>query len=33
MGVRHFCIGWDIATLFGWCKRQGEGMRELLASL
>jgi len=33
MGVRHFCIGWDIATLFGWCKSQGEGMRELLASL
>jgi len=33
MGVRDFCIGWDIRTLFTWCKREGEGMRELLASL
>jgi len=31
MGVRHFCIGWDIVTLYGWCKEQGAGMRELLA--
>ena len=32
MGVRHFCIGWDIRTIYGWCKQQAEGMRELLAS-
>ena len=31
MGVRHFCIGWDISTIFAWCKQQGAGMRELLA--
>ena len=31
MGVRHFCIGWDIATLFQWCKQQGAAMKELLA--
>ncbi|MGC9347967.1 MAG: HpcH/HpaI aldolase family protein [Anaerolineae bacterium] len=30
MGVRHFCIGWDIATIFRWCKEQGGRMRELL---
>jgi 4-hydroxy-2-oxoheptanedioate aldolase len=30
LGVRHFCIGWDIATLFRWCKEQGAAMRELL---
>jgi 4-hydroxy-2-oxoheptanedioate aldolase len=33
MGVRHFCIGWDVATLYAWSKRQGAGMREFLASL
>jgi 2-keto-3-deoxy-L-rhamnonate aldolase RhmA len=31
MGVRHFCIGWDIRTIFSWCKTQGAAMRELLA--
>ena len=33
MGVRHFCIGWDTGIIFQWCRRQGEGMRELLASI
>ena len=32
MGVRHFCIGWDLGTIFGWCKREGAAMKELLAS-
>ncbi len=31
MGVRHFCIGWDLLTIFQWCQRNGEKMRELLA--
>ncbi len=30
MGVRHFCIGWDIRIIHDWCKEQGEGMRKLL---
>ena len=30
LGVRHFCIGWDIRTVFVWCKEQA-GMRDLLA--
>ena len=30
MGVQHFCIGGDISIIFEWCRRQGEGMRELL---
>jgi len=33
MGVRHFCIGGDISIIYEWCRRQGEGMRELLASV
>jgi len=33
MGVRHFCIGWDLVTIYGWCRQQQEGMRELLASV
>lgn len=33
MGVRHFCIGWDIRTIFSWCKEQGKGMSELLESV
>lgn len=31
MGVQHFCIGWDIRTIYAWCKEQGAAMRELLA--
>ncbi|MFC1937140.1 HpcH/HpaI aldolase/citrate lyase family protein [Chloroflexota bacterium] len=30
MGVKHFCIGWDIRTIFTWCQQQGKAMRELL---
>lgn len=30
MGVRHFCIGWDVRTIFAWCREQGKGVRGLL---
>ncbi len=30
MGVRHFCIGWDTGVISQWCRRQAEGMAELL---
>jgi 2-keto-3-deoxy-L-rhamnonate aldolase RhmA len=30
LGVRHFCIGWDIRVLADWCKTQGAGIREML---
>jgi len=33
MGVRHFCIGWDLVTIFQWCQQQAKGMRELLGSV
>ena len=33
MGVRHFCIGWDVRTIFEWCEKQSEGMRDILASV
>jgi len=23
MGVKHFCIGWDVDILYHWCKEQG----------
>jgi len=32
MGVRNFCIGGDLGVLYQWCQKNGEGMRELLAS-
>lgn len=32
MGVRHFCIGWDLRVISDWCRQQGKGMRELLGS-
>jgi len=32
LGVRHFCIGWDLFMLAGWCHRQARGIRELLGS-
>jgi 2-keto-3-deoxy-L-rhamnonate aldolase RhmA len=31
LGVRHFCIGTDLAILFDWWKRNGEPMRQLLS--
>jgi 2-keto-3-deoxy-L-rhamnonate aldolase RhmA len=31
MGVRHFCIGWDLMTILQWCRHNGEKMRELLS--
>ncbi len=30
MGVKHFCIGWDLGIIAAWCRDQGRGMRELL---
>lgn len=31
MGVRHFCIGWDVGILHDWWRANGEGMRAILA--
>ena len=31
MGVKHFCIGWDVSILHSWWRTNGEGMRALLA--
>lgn len=31
MGVRHFCIGTDIAILYDWWKTNGERLRKVLA--
>jgi 4-hydroxy-2-oxoheptanedioate aldolase len=31
MGVKHFCIGWDLGIIFTWCLRQAKGMQDLLA--
>ena len=33
MGVRHFCIGYDLITLYQWCQQHGEGLRKLLAKI
>ena len=30
LGVRHFCMGWDVEILFEWFKREGEVMRKIL---
>jgi 4-hydroxy-2-oxoheptanedioate aldolase len=31
MGVRHFCIGTDIAILYSWLKENGDGLRKVIA--
>jgi 4-hydroxy-2-oxoheptanedioate aldolase len=31
MGVKHFCMGWDVAILHEWWHKNGQQMRELLA--
>jgi len=30
MGVKHFCIGWDVRILYDWWQANGEGMRAML---
>jgi 2-keto-3-deoxy-L-rhamnonate aldolase RhmA len=31
MGVRHFCVGWDVRVLHDWFTDQGKAMRDLLS--
>jgi 4-hydroxy-2-oxoheptanedioate aldolase len=33
LGVRHFCIGWDVRIVYDWCREQAAGMKELLDSV
>jgi 4-hydroxy-2-oxoheptanedioate aldolase len=30
MGVKDFCIGWDVFTIYNYCKTQGEALGKLL---
>ena len=30
MGVKHFCIGWEVRILHNWWRVNGEGMRTML---
>jgi 2-keto-3-deoxy-L-rhamnonate aldolase RhmA len=32
MGVKHFCIGWDVRILHDWWRVNGAGMRKMLES-
>lgn len=32
MGVRHFCIGWDVFTMSNWCREQGAAWKGLLST-
>jgi 4-hydroxy-2-oxoheptanedioate aldolase len=32
LGVKHFCMGWDVSVWFQYCKTQGSALRELLYS-
>jgi 4-hydroxy-2-oxoheptanedioate aldolase len=32
MGVKHFCIGWDVRILHDWWHANGEGMRAMLTN-
>ncbi len=29
MGVRHFCIGWDVMVMSSWCRQQAEAWKTL----
>jgi hypothetical protein len=33
MGVRHFCIGWDVTIIYAWCNQNSEGMGNLIPGL
>jgi 4-hydroxy-2-oxoheptanedioate aldolase len=30
LGVKHFCIGWDVSILFQWFKENGKAMHQIL---
>ena len=30
MGVKHFCIGWDVSIIHDWCKEHGTALARLL---
>jgi 2-keto-3-deoxy-L-rhamnonate aldolase RhmA len=32
LGVRHFCMGWDVSILFDWFKAEGGALRDLLGA-
>jgi 4-hydroxy-2-oxoheptanedioate aldolase len=32
MGIRHFCVGWDVRVLHDWFTEQGKAMRDILAN-
>jgi hypothetical protein len=32
MGVKHFCIGWDVRILHEWWRVNGEGIRGMIGS-
>jgi len=31
LGVRHFCIGWDLRILYNWWKENGEELRKVVS--
>jgi 2-keto-3-deoxy-L-rhamnonate aldolase RhmA len=33
MGVKHFCLGTDVTTIFNWCKENGARMRDMFKSI
>jgi len=33
MGVRHFCVGWDVRVLHDWLMAEGNAMQRLLSGL
>jgi hypothetical protein len=32
LGVKHFCLGADVTTVFNWCKEHGTRLRDMLKS-
>ena len=32
LGVRHFCMGWDVSVLFDYFKTEGGALRDLLGA-
>jgi hypothetical protein len=32
MGVRDFCIGWDVQILYTWFRDNGKAMKELVSN-
>lgn len=33
MGVKHFCLGTEVTTVYNWCKENGSRLRDMMKTI